>query len=173
MKFPVLLKFAYVSFPFQCKICWWGEMTGFIKVYKLINGIFNYLHKFTVSTYTGMSETIILDQIIKSRQIHTFETWQFRADWSLEGWFSSHLLPWSAALLLPPTFTFAAVPLTLLTFGVCGNEFSLPTCGVVWPATLTQLLHFTEGETEAQRAFLNSVLITVLRLHVEFLNTVF
>lgn len=42
-------------------------MTGFIMVYKLINGIFNSVHKFTVSTYTGINETIILGQIIKSK----------------------------------------------------------------------------------------------------------
>lgn len=42
-------------------------MTGFIMVYKLINGVFNSVHKFTVSTYTGINKTIILDQIIKSK----------------------------------------------------------------------------------------------------------
>ena len=40
-------------------------MTGFIMVYKLINGIFNSVQKGTVSTHTGINETIILDQLIK------------------------------------------------------------------------------------------------------------
>lgn len=42
-------------------------MTGFITVYKLINGVFNSVHKSTASTYTGMNETIVLDQIIRSK----------------------------------------------------------------------------------------------------------
>lgn len=44
-------------------------LTGFITVYKLINGIFSSVHKSTVSTYTGMRDTIILDQIIRSKDI--------------------------------------------------------------------------------------------------------
>lgn len=43
-------------------------MTGFITVYKLINGGFNSVHKSTASTYTGMNETIILDQIISKNK---------------------------------------------------------------------------------------------------------
>lgn len=43
-------------------------MTGFITVYKLINGVFNSVHKSTASTYTGMNETIILDQIISKNK---------------------------------------------------------------------------------------------------------
>lgn len=120
-----------------------------------------------------MNETIILDQIIKSKDKDILLI--LRLDNSeltdpLKAGFPATCCP---GLPPYPPFTFAAVPLTLLTTGVCGSEFSLPTCVVVWPATLTQLLHFTEGETEAQRAFLNSVLITVLRLGVEFLSTVF
>lgn len=50
-------------------------MTGFITVCKLINGVFNSVHKSTASTYTGMNETIIIrpNHQIK-RQRHTFET---------------------------------------------------------------------------------------------------
>lgn len=43
-------------------------MTGFITVYKLINGVFNSVHKSTASTYTGMNETIILDQIVSKNK---------------------------------------------------------------------------------------------------------
>lgn len=56
-----------VCFPFPMQKLLVRGMTGFIMVYKLINGIFNSVHKFTVSTYTGKNETIILDQIIKSK----------------------------------------------------------------------------------------------------------
>lgn len=141
-------------------------MTGFIMVYKLINGIFNSVHKFTVSTYTGINETIILDQIIKSKDKDIL----LRLDSSEQTDPLKAGFPATTALVRLPHSYLQLFP-TLLTTRVCGSKFSLPTCGVIWPATLTQFLHFTEGETEAQRAFLNSVWITVLRLGVEFFKS--
>lgn len=134
-------------------------MTDFIMVYKLINGIFNSVHKFTVSTYTGINETIIRPNYQIKRQRHTFETDPLKAGF-----------PATTARSTSRTHICSCSPHTLTT-RVCGSEFSLPTCGVVWPATLAQLLHFTEGETEAQRAFLNSTWITVLRLGAEFFKS--
>ncbi|EAW84551.1 solute carrier family 35, member E1, isoform CRA_b [Homo sapiens] len=41
-------------------------------VYKLINGLFNSVYKFTASTYTGMNEAITLHQISRSKDKHIF-----------------------------------------------------------------------------------------------------
>lgn len=72
-------------------------MTCFIMIYKLINGIFNSVHKCTISTYTGINETIILDQIIKSKdRRHSFEIDSSELRTTHEGWFSHHLTAWSA-----------------------------------------------------------------------------
>lgn len=134
-------------------------MTGFITVYKLINRIFNSVHKFTASTYTGMNETIIVDQIIRPEDKDIL----LRLEGSELTWTSWRPVfqPLPALPRHParPCSHLQLCSPTLLTAGLCGSEFRIPGHGRVWPATATPapLLHFTEGEPEAQRAFLNSV----------------
>lgn len=157
MKFLRLLKCVYLFSFSSARSAGEGKyLTGFITVYTWINGIFSSVHKSTVSTYTGMRDNHIRPNHQIKRQRHTFETWKFKADTDLlKASFPGTCCPCST---LHPTLksTFAA---GFPSPPHCQGSWQLVHPSVVWSAKLTQtqLLRFTEGETEAQRAFLNSV----------------